>query len=87
MIIADTTIQHTTAVFLNVYDLHSDYRSMNCLLNFHSTDKIDDLLQHNCNHFTNIVLNRLFDIHLPLRFNRTLNCIFGNGWTRPMIRI
>jgi hypothetical protein len=70
------------------------------LLNKRFINKIDDLFRNNCNHFTNIFLNRLLGIHLPLRFNRTercitatpcctrtLNCIFGDGWTRPMIGI
>jgi hypothetical protein len=34
MIIADRTIQHAEPVFLNVYDLHSDYRPMSCLFNY-----------------------------------------------------
>jgi hypothetical protein len=63
-------------------------------------DLIDDLLRHNCNHFTDRFLNRLIGIDLPRRFNRTercivgtpccsrtLKCMFGNDWTRPVIGI
>ncbi|CAF4526736.1 unnamed protein product, partial [Rotaria magnacalcarata] len=30
-----------------------------------------DLIRRNCNHFTDIFLDRLLGIHLPMQFNRT----------------
>ncbi|CAF3924444.1 unnamed protein product [Adineta steineri] len=154
--------KHSEPVFLNVYDLLSEYRTIHCLFTYctcyrlgiyhtsiqvydteyyygngickcrpHShvgrlvlskqvgttdirKDEIEtkilfdmydefsrknyDLLQHNCNHFTNSLLNRLVGVDLPVKFNRTercivdspccsrtLKCIFGNDWTRPTI--
>ncbi|UJR14980.1 hypothetical protein I4U23_001959 [Adineta vaga] len=43
------------------------------------TQKDYDLLRHNCNHFTNSFL-RLF---IPC-CTRSLRCIFGNDWTKPL---
>ncbi|CAF1359093.1 unnamed protein product, partial [Rotaria sordida] len=163
-IISNSTIKHLEPVFLNVYDLLSEHRTVNYLFKYcachflgayHTSvqiynveyyfgdgicksrpyshlgrlilskkmgmtemtqDEIEtkilfdmydkftrkdyDLLQHNCNHFTDVFLDRLLGIHLPMRFNRTerciiatpcctrtLNGIFGNDWTRPLIGI
>jgi hypothetical protein len=92
-----------TKILFNMYDTFTrkDCKRIDLLFfvrNENLIYSIDDLLRHNCNHFTNTFLHRLLDIHLPMRFNRTerciiatpcctrtLNCIFGNDWTRPII--
>ncbi|CAF4288438.1 unnamed protein product, partial [Rotaria magnacalcarata] len=163
-IVSNRTTKHLEPVFLNVYDLLSEYRTANCLFKYstchflgayHTSvqlynveyyfgdgicksqpyshqgrlilskklgmteltqDEIEkkilfnmydkftrndyDLIRRNCNHFTDIFLDRLLGIHLPMQFNRTERCIMatpccirtlngmlGKDWTRPALGI
>ncbi|CAF4404526.1 unnamed protein product [Rotaria socialis] len=162
--VSNSKTKHLEPVFLNVYDLLSEYRTANCLFKYstchflgayHTSvqlynveyyfgdgicksqpyshqgrlilskklgmteltqDEIEtkilfniydkftrndyDLIRRNCNHFTDIFLDRLLGVHLPMQFNRTERCIMatpccirtlngmlGNDWTRPALGI